>query len=71
MSLVKEALRGDVGKVIRLRLNVLIGQLDEVTLQGLRSGLKPHDEVRYMAGYADGMRCALNTIADLATDQEE
>lgn len=70
-SMIQEVLRGDIGEVIRQKLQTLANQLDAATLQGLRGGLKPHDEVRYMAGYADGMRCALNTIADMAKDKTQ
>lgn len=70
-TMIQEVLRGEPGKVIREVLQGLIVQLDEATLRDLRNGVKPYDEVRYVAGYADGMRCALNTIADLAKDKSQ
>jgi len=69
--MIKEALRGETGKAIRETLQLLIDQLDGATLRDLRNGIKPYDEVRYVAGYADGMRCALNTIADMAKDKTQ
>ena len=63
--LIREALAGPVGKMIRDDLQVLINQLNEAALQTARSSSQPYTEVRYRVGVADGVRAALETIEDL------
>ena len=60
-ELVREALRGGVGKAVRDTLLPLIDKLDEAALKDIRDG-KPYNDVRYTLGVADGVRLALNAI---------
>jgi hypothetical protein len=68
--IVKEAIRGVVGKTIRDRLLTLIDELDKAALQSARTPSQPHTEVRYRVGVADGVRFALKDVMELGDDPE-
>lgn len=68
--IIKEAIRGVVGKKIRDELMALIVELDKAALQSARTSSQPHTEVRYRVGCADGVRFALKSVMELGDDPE-
>lgn len=68
--IVKEAIRGVVGKTIRDTLLDLIVELDKAALQAARTSSQPYTEVRYRVGVADGVRFALKSTMELGDDPE-
>lgn len=63
--LVREALIGRPGKIIRDGLLELIAKLDASTMATIRNDEKSYDQARYAAGVSDGVRLALNSIMEL------